>query len=258
MMQRQLWMLTGLSIAVVVTAIVLPPLPQPVDYHQFADQRTFLGIPNFGNVASNLAILLSGIAGLRFLFLAYQLPAHKAFFSRIEYLPYWVLFLSVAAAGLGSMLYHWMPHNDYLVWDRLPIAMGVTALLAATLAERVSPILGVRSLPLLVMLGALSVLYWHWTEQQGNGNLNFYIVTQFYSILLILLLSVYYPSRYMHAKDIYQVIALYAAAKLAEMLDLKIYDVTNDLISGHTIKHLLVGFAIYRLVGMLQKREFIS
>lgn len=257
-MQRQFWILTGLSIAVVVTAIVLPPIPQPADYHQFADQRAFLGIPNFGNVVSNLVILLSGIAGLGFLFRAYQLPVHKAFFSRIEYLPYGILFLSVAAAGLGSMLYHWIPHNGYLVWDRLPIAMGVTALLAATLVERVNPVLGIRSLPVLVVLGALSVLYWHWTEQQGKGNLNFYIITQFYSILLIILLSVYYPSRYTHAKDIYRVIALYAAAKVAEMLDLQIYEVTNHLISGHTMKHLLVGFAVYRLVWMLQKRTFIT
>src|SRR4029077_315822 len=31
---------------------LLPPIPQDPSYHQFADQRTLLGIPNFWNVIS--------------------------------------------------------------------------------------------------------------------------------------------------------------------------------------------------------------
>lgn len=257
-MRRQLWILGGLSIAVVMAALVLPPVAQPADYHQFADQRSFLNIPNFSDVVSNLAFLLSGGAGLVFLSRVYQAPAHKAFRNKVECLPYGVLFLSVTASGLGSMVYHWAPDNAHLLWDRLPIAMGITALLAATLAERVSTALGLWSLPCLVTLGVLSVLYWYWTEQQGTGNLNFYIVTQFYSILLIILLSLFYPACYTHAKDIYQVIAVYAVAKLAEMLDMQIYNLTGHFISGHTLKHLLAALAVYRIVQMLQKREFLS
>ena len=257
-MQRQLWILGGLSVAVMMAALLLPPVAQPVDYHQFADQRSFLNIPNFNDVVSNLAFLLSGGAGLVFLFHVYQVPVQKAFRNKVECLPYGVLFLSVTASGLGSMAYHWAPDNAHLLWDRLPIAMGITALLAATLAERVSTTLGLWSLPCLVTLGVLSVLYWHWTEQQGDGNLNFYIITQFYSILLIVLLSLFYPSCYTHAKDIYQVIAVYAVAKLAEVLDMQIYSLTGHFISGHTLKHLLAAFAVYRIVQMLKKREFLS
>ncbi len=257
-MQRQVLIFGGLSVAVMMAALILPPVSQPDDYHQFADQRSFLNIPNFNNVVSNLAFLLSGGAGLVFLFHVYQVPVQKVFRNKIECLPYWVLFLSVTASGLGSMVYHWVPDNAYLLWDRLPIAMGITALLAATLVERVSTTLGLWSLPFLTVLGVLSVLYWYWTEQQGIGNLNFYIVTQFYSILLIVLLSLFYPSCYTHAKDIYQVIAVYVVAKLAEMLDMQIYSLTGDLISGHTLKHLLAAFAVYRIVQMLQKREFLS
>ena len=104
---------------------------------------------------------MSGIAGLRFLSHAYHLSVHKAFSSKVEYLPYLVLFVSVTVAGLGSMIYHWNPHNDYLVLDRLPIAVGVTALLAATIVERVSPIFGIRALPVLVAIGMFSVFYWY-------------------------------------------------------------------------------------------------
>lgn len=257
-MQRQLWIFCGLSVAVVMTAIMLPPVSQPADYHQFADQRSFFDTPNFYNVVSNLAILLSGVAGLLFLFNSYRSPAQKVFLSRTEYWPYLILFLSVAASALGSIFYHWIPDNAYLLWDRLPIAAGITALLAATLVERVSPAVGLWSLPFLTILGILSVLYWHWTEQQGIGNLNFYIVTQFYSIVLIVLLSMQYPSRYTHSKDIYQVIVLYAVAKMTELLDMPIYNLTGHFISGHTVKHLLVAWVVYRIVRMLQKREFLS
>jgi hypothetical protein len=38
-----------------------------MSYHQFADQRAWLGIPNFGDVASNLPFALVGIWGLIFL-----------------------------------------------------------------------------------------------------------------------------------------------------------------------------------------------
>jgi hypothetical protein len=44
------------------------PLPQPQCYHNFADQRTFVGIPHCLNVVSNLPFLLVGAAGLHFVF----------------------------------------------------------------------------------------------------------------------------------------------------------------------------------------------
>ncbi|MCP5244954.1 MAG: hypothetical protein H6937_02875 [Burkholderiales bacterium] len=119
----------------------------------------------------------------------------------------------------GSACYHWRPDNTALLWDRLPIAIGIMALLAAALSERVDPKLGFHLLPVLVSIGAASVLYWYWSEQQGIGNLNFYIVIQFYSLLLVVLLSLLLPSRYTHGHDIYKIIGLYALAKLAETLD---------------------------------------
>ena len=45
--------------------LLVPPIPQPQDYHQFADRQTLLGIPNFWNVVSNLPFILVGAAGLQ-------------------------------------------------------------------------------------------------------------------------------------------------------------------------------------------------
>ena len=43
--------------------LLLPPIAQDQSYHQFADQRTLLGIPNFWNVVSNLPFIAIGATG---------------------------------------------------------------------------------------------------------------------------------------------------------------------------------------------------
>ena len=40
---------------------ILNKIPLSKGYHNFADKRTFLGIPNFLNVISNIAILIPAI-----------------------------------------------------------------------------------------------------------------------------------------------------------------------------------------------------
>jgi hypothetical protein len=63
---------TGLVVMGVITAILgvvafsLPRIPQPVSYHHFADQRGWLGIPNFGDVVSNVPFAIVGVWGWRF------------------------------------------------------------------------------------------------------------------------------------------------------------------------------------------------
>ncbi len=254
--RTRLRVLIVFSLCVVLLAVAMPPVSQPQAYHQFADQRLMLGIPNFMNVVSNLAILLSGLAGLSFLWRTYRAPGQRVFHSSVEFWPYLVLFVSVVMTAPGSAYYHWEPDNISLLWDRLPIAVGVTALLASAFSERIHPQLGLWSLPALVLMGAGSVIYWYWGEQQGVGNLNYYIVIQFYSLLLIVLLSLLLPSSYTHGNDIYRVIGIYAVAKLAETLDQQIFSL-GQIVSGHTVKHLLAALAIWWIVKMLQKRSLI-
>lgn len=255
MQRRRLWMLTILSAIVILATFFLPSISQPPDYHQFADQRAFFLIPGFFNVVSNSVILISGLTGLWFLMrLSRSSARSQVFIEAVESWPYWILFISVVLAGAGSTYYHWSPDNDSLVWDRIPIALGIMALLSAVLTERIGVRAGVGSLPFLAALGLASVVYWYWTERAGVGSLNFYIVSQFYSIVLMLLLSMLFPSRYTHGAAIYQVIAFYAVAKLAEVLDAEIYS-WGEIISGHAIKHLIVALAVFWIVRMLQKRR---
>ena len=74
-----LLLLTGV---VAVAFSLLPRIPQPQAYHLFADQRSFLGIPNFGDVVSNVAFGVIGILGLLFL-LSSKLRGVDGAFSRL-------------------------------------------------------------------------------------------------------------------------------------------------------------------------------
>ena len=64
MKSRALLLLTA---AVITAVFFIEPIPQDPGYHEFADARRLLGVANFWNVFSNIALVLTGIAGLTFL-----------------------------------------------------------------------------------------------------------------------------------------------------------------------------------------------
>jgi hypothetical protein len=40
-------LLLAVAVLIAVVALFLPPIPQPLAYHNFADHRGWLGIPHF-------------------------------------------------------------------------------------------------------------------------------------------------------------------------------------------------------------------
>src|SRR6202012_282338 len=119
--------LAALALAMLILAVVLPPFAQPQQYHAFADQRAWAGIPNYGNVASNVMFLVVGLAGL----LAMRLPALQAMPAATRH-AYALMFFGLVATAFGSAYYHWAPSDTRLVWDRLPMTLVFMPLLAAT------------------------------------------------------------------------------------------------------------------------------
>ena len=218
--RSSLWPFLALAVAVGIAALLVPRTPQPLSYHQFADRRSWLGIPNFGDVVSSM-------------------PASDGrTFSGL-----------VLTAG-GSAYYHLAPNNARLVWDRLPMTFVFMPLVAAILAERVNVKLGLGLLPLLVAVGMGSVIEWHWSEQQGAGDLRFYAAVQLYA-LLALLVALLLPPRYTRGRDLLVVAGLYVLAKICEAADGQIFSLGRFL-SGHTLKHLAAGAAG---LWMLEKRQ---
>ena len=237
------------AVAVTFIALLFPPIPQPLSYHNFADQRSWLGIPNFGDVISNIPFAVVGIWGLIFLFS----PRGRNFAVPRERWLYVAMFAALILTAFGSAYYHLAPDNARLVWDRIPIMMVFMALLSAVIAERVSVTAGVVLFPVLQVIGIASVLTWRIGELRGHGDLRFYAAVQVYAVL-ILLLALLLPPKYTRGSDFAVVVGFYALAKIFEESDRQVFAL-GHLVSGHTLKHLAAAVAGYWILRMFQKRQ---
>ena len=226
------------SLALVMS---LPPIPQPLSYHNFADTRSFFGIPNVLNVATNLPFLAVGLAGLM-VARKCQRPARWA---------WGTLFLGGSLVAFGSSYYHWSPTNDTLVWDRLPMAAGFMGLLVALVTEYVHPKFERYCLTPAVLLGLSSVVYWHFTD-----DLRFYAWVQFFPFCVVLILLAVIRGR--DRSFLFTVIALYAAAKIAEFYDAAFFALTREIFSGHSLKHLFAAGGLYAVYEMIRPRSAAS
>ena len=245
-----------LAVCAVTAAVVFqPPIPQPLSYHEMADQRTLLGIPNAWNVLSNLPVAVVGVLGLAVIFRAGG--GRRLFHDPWERWPYAALFAGIALTSVGSTYYHLAPDNARLVWDRLPMTVGFMGLLTAVLAERVNVRLARWLFVPLLVIGAGSVAYWYLTEARGAGDLRLYVLVQFGSLVVVGLLLVLYPSRYVGGRYVVAGLAAYAAAKLFETADAAIFS-TGRIISGHTLKHLVAAGGVGCLVRMFRVRSVVS
>jgi hypothetical protein len=243
------WTLVGFTLAVCVAAMWFPRTPQPLAYHDFADKRGWLGVPNFGDVSSNMLFAVAGAWGLWFLS---RSGSHR-FLDARERWPYFAVFLGLLLTALGSSYYHLAPDNARLVWDRLPMTIAFMGLVAALIAERISVTAGVYSLPVLLLIGATSVAWWWHTELVGAGDLRFYAAVQVYAVLVLPVLLLL-PPRYTRGSDFLVVFGFYILAKILETADRQIFSATRHVVSGHTLKHLVAGAAGLWILRMLSKR----
>lgn len=250
--------LLGVATVAVIAVVFLAfePFPQPSWYHQFADQRDMFRIPNAMNVISNLPFLIVGLGGLMFL-ASEQSQRAGIFLDPRERWPFWVYFTGLALTALGSAYYHAAPSNERLVWDRLPLMATFMGLFASVLAERISVQVGVWSLIPLMIAGMGSVIQWHLSEQASVGDMRFYLVMQFYPILVLLVLLAIFPPKYTGAGELLGSLAAYGIAKILEVLDKQIY-AQGAYVSGHTLKHLIAGLGAYLILYMLQRRKPVS
>ena len=241
----------GVALGIGVLTFRLPPVPQPDSYHQFADQRPWLGIANFGNVVSNLAFAIVGLWGLWFLSKPDKLK--NTFIDLRERRPYVVAFLGLLLTAFGSAYYHLAPSNARLVWDRLPMTIAFGSLVAVVIMERISVEAGLKVLPFLVAIAAGSVLQWYRDELHGHGDLRFYAAVQLYSALVLLMALLLKP-RYSRTYDFAMVFGFYLFAKIFETADRLIF-AHGHIISGHTLKHLAAATAGFWILRMLELRK---
>ena len=162
--------------------------------------------------------------------------------------------LWLTPVGVGSAYYHWEPNNERHVWDRLPLAVAFMALFAIIIAERIDRRVGMWLFVPLMALGGGTVLYWHWTEVWGRGDLRPYLLVQLYPMLAVPAILLLFPARYSRTADLFGCLAWYAGAKGLELLDSPIYS-QGQIVSGHTLKHLVAAVSAYLVLFMIQHRH---
>lgn len=238
----------GLLLLMVIGSLVFlatrAPFGQDPRYHYFADDRAFLGIPNFLDVASNVPFLLVGLAGL-----GRSLRGRFAGAS----VTWAVFFAGVTLVTAGSAYYHWRPSNATLVWDRLPMTIGFMAMFVALLGESLGAKLERVLLPPALLVGFSSVVYWHVTD-----DLRFYAWVQLLPLITIPAVMALFRSRYSHQALLLVALACYFLAKATEAYDREIFALTNRTIGGHAVKHLLAGAGGFAILVMLGRRSAVQ
>ncbi|XP_073308857.1 uncharacterized protein [Primulina huaijiensis] len=230
----------------VVLMSITPAIPQSQVYHDFADQRTYFGIPNTLNVISNFPFFVVGVIGL---LLCYYGNYFKL--SLQGELSGWTFFfIGVAAVAFGSTYYHLRPDDSRLVWDRLPMTVAFTSIIAIFIIERVDARKGTFSIVPLILAGVVSILYWRFFD-----DLRPYAVVQFVPCIAIPLMATLMPPMYTHSTYWLGAAVFYLLAKIEEAADKPIYNLTHHIVSGHTLKHLCAAMVPVFLTLMLAKRE---
>ncbi|KAK9286981.1 hypothetical protein L1049_015389 [Liquidambar formosana] len=242
----------GLAIlCFVVLMIVTPVIPQSEEYHDFADKREFFGIPNTLNVVSNFPFLVIGLIGL---ILCY----HGNYFRLSLQGEVWgwtCFFIGVAAVAVGSSYYHLKPNDDRLVWDRLPMTIAFTSIIAIFIIERIDEQKGTVSIIPLLLAGIISILYWRQAYYLFFDDLRPYALVQFLPCIAIPVMAILLPPMYTHSTYWLWAAGFYLLAKVEEAMDKVIYEWTHHIVSGHTLKHLCAAMVPVFLTLMLAKRS---
>lgn len=217
--------------------------PHAFGGHDFADQRSWLGLPHAADVLSNLPFAGFGLWGLRRLVLRQRwgpaLAAPACWAAAL-------FFAGLLLTALGSAYYHWQPDDAGLAWDRAGMALAFAGLLGLSACERVSLRAGVPTLAWSLAAGLLAVVAWRlrgdlwpWAVVQGGG------------MLAVLLLAAWRPLAGAPGMRLGWVLAVYALAKLLELGDHPIYAASGGAVSGHSLKHLVASLAAWPVLAAL-------
>jgi hypothetical protein len=230
--------------------LLLGPVPQDTSYHLLADTRTCLGfIPRAGDVLSNLAILAAGVFGLALRSRMTVAPEERAAVN--------VLVAATLLTALGSAYYHWAPTNETLVWDRLPLGVILVSILALVMADRLHPLYARHGIWPLTALVAAGIALWAVSESMGKGDLILYLIVRIGAGISILALLVFGRPR--HTGTRWLVLALLCELIMAafERLDYPIFQWTG-WVSGHSLKHVMVGVALALVFWWLRSRRALT
>jgi hypothetical protein len=241
--------LLGAVLALLAVAIVAPAVAQSAQHHHFADRRAWAWIPFALDVLSNLPFLLWGLLGLHLLARQRRDDSRPADAASRGLMA--LFFAGLVVTAFLSAFYHWQPDDAGLVFDRLGMVVAFAGLMGLAAAGRVSARAGELLALAVLLLGPVSV--WVWS---ASGNVLPWVVLQFGGMLLVLCLAWLKPLPGAPVIRWGWVIVIYALAKGFELADEAVFAATAQLVSGHSLKHVVASCAAWPVVSaMLTHRK---
>lgn len=229
-------------LSLLALALFGPAVAQPAHYHEFADQRVLWGLPFAMDVLSNLPFALAGAAGAWCLLV---LPPRAL--TDVQRAMAALFFVGLLLTAAGSSWYHWQPDDAGLAVDRCGMAVAFAGLVALAAAGRVSERAGAALGLAVLLLAPISVQVW-----LATGNVLPWAVLQFGGMGLVLWFALLRPRQAALGIRWSLVILAYAAAKLLEANDQLVYEITGQLASGHTLKHVAAALAAWPVIGAIK------
>lgn len=220
------------------------PIGQEQTYHNFADQRCICSIHNAFDVLSNIPFALVGLLGLATAIVRLRGSSDPSRFAYITF------FIGVILTCFGSFYYHLSPTDNTLVWDRLAMTIAFMPLLSIIVSEQIGRLLGKQLLIPLLLCGVGSIWYW-----QQTGDLRPYVLVQAIPLVLTIIFVIIYRARAGFRLNMSLLITGYIISKIMESFDKELFTLTNETISGHTLKHLVAAAAIFFMVRAVPHRE---
>jgi hypothetical protein len=150
--------------------------------------------------------------------------------------------------GVGSAWYHWAPDAQGLVLDRMGMAVTFAGALALAVAERVGQKPAVCVMRLTLVVAVLSAVM-----PLTHGNVLPWAVVQFGGMALMVWLALHQPRAGALGVRLGVLIGLYALAKLLELGDDAVFHATGDVVSGHSLKHLVAGLAAWPVLRAMRQ-----
>jgi hypothetical protein len=236
-----------LAFTLLLTAIAsfAAPIAELSGYFAFADQRELLGLPRAMDVLSNLPFLLAGLYGLAALT---KTTESVTFFKPFAA----VFFTGLVVTSIGSAYFHLQPlEAGRLAVDRFGMLIAFTGLVSLSSALKISLRAGAALAIFVTIAGAVSIYVGN-----STGNALPWALVQFGGLGLIIgFASLKTPdlqSNDLPNLGLWWIVVVYAAAKAFEMADQPVFDWTQRLISGHSLKHIVASLAAWPVIAFFK------
>lgn len=240
--ERALAALMGVLLSI---ALFAPAIPDPTANAQFADTRSWLGLPFAMDVLSNLPFALFGLWGLavsrRVGPSQPPLPDETSHCARL-------FFAGLVFTAACSSVYHLSPDVLRLGFDRAGMAVAFAGMIGFAVCERVSRRAGWPAACLTLFAGLLAA-----ATYMQSGNVLPWAVVQFGGIALVLVLALLRPVPGAVGLSLAAVIGFYLLAKLLELGDHAVYEATNHWVAGHSLKHMVAACAAWPVIRAVRR-----